>query len=172
MQYLITANVNVAPRMAGIVEGYQPAHPVATVDYYDVEADSWTAAAEAMFAIGNRVACDLHGKEWPSDVRSLSVGDVLYVSRNSDSAVQIVACASVGWVEIDLPADRLQVDLRGTEATSRPAPLKYGRRTYHGPTCEQSYAFGTCFHDSCYEVAASYDRDREQYVQYYPAADD
>lgn len=119
--YLITANVNVAPRAAGMCDGYQPAHPVATVGYYDVEADGFTAAAEAMFAIGNRMAADTEGRTWPSDVRSLSVGDVLYVARNDDSAVQILACARAGWTEVPQPPDRRQVELAGTDATSRPA---------------------------------------------------
>jgi hypothetical protein len=119
VQYLITANVNVAPRMAGMRDGYQPGHPVATVGYYDVEATDFTAAAAQMFHIGNRMAADLEGRTWPADVRSLSVGDVLYVSRNSDSAVQVLAVARAGWDEIAQPADRRQVELAGTDATSR-----------------------------------------------------
>jgi voltage-gated potassium channel Kch len=122
-KYLITANVNIAPRAEGMSYGYQPGHPVATVGYYDVEAADWTLAAEAAYAIGNRMGADTEGQEWPSDVRSLSVGDVLYVSRNSDSAYKILAVARAGWTEIEQPKDHLQVELAGTEATSREKEL-------------------------------------------------
>ena len=117
-RYLVTANVNVAPRMAGMVDGYQPRHPVATVGWYDVWATSFDAAANAMWAIGNRERADLDGQTWPSDVRSLSVGDVLYIA-DPVSAVRILAVARLGWREVPQPPDRLQVELAGTEATSR-----------------------------------------------------
>lgn len=121
MMYLITANVNVAPRMAGMADGYQVGHPVATVGYYDVEAEDFTAAANVMFAIGNREAADTEDQTWPADVRSLSVGDVLYVA-GADETVKILAVARFGWTEIAQPADHRQVELAGTDATSRPRP--------------------------------------------------
>ena len=127
--YLITANVNVAPRHAGMADGYQPTHPVATVGYYDVEAEDFAGAANAMFHIGNRMGADTEGRTWPSDGRSLSVGDVLYVA-DPDSAVQILAVARFGWTEIEQPADRLQVELAGTDATSRPALVELPEPDY------------------------------------------
>ena len=40
-----------------------------------------TTVAEAIWAVGNRVGADVSGVEWPSNVRSLSVGDVMVVGE-------------------------------------------------------------------------------------------
>src|SRR5262245_23552074 len=102
--YLVTANINVADprREIPMLYGYQPHHPVATVGYWDIEADSAVGAAEQLFAIGNRQldgSLDGEPKSWPSDVRSLSVGDVLYLAdgdQHTTYAVHILACAPRG----------------------------------------------------------------------------
>jgi hypothetical protein len=120
--YLITANVNVGYGLRR--RAYAPGDPVATVGYYAVEADGFAAAAEAMFHIGNRMAADTEGQTWPADVRSLSVGDVLYLAEGDEHAttgVKILAVARAGWTEVPQPADHCQVELAGTDATSRPA---------------------------------------------------
>jgi len=123
MRYLVTALVNAEPGMRGMRDGYEPSHKLATVGYFDIETphDDFNEAAEAMFAIGNREGTDLNGQEWPSDVRSLSVGDLLFVSRNSDSVYAVLSVESSGWQARKLPADSRYVPLAGTEATSRKA---------------------------------------------------
>lgn len=122
MKYLVTANVNVAARGLGMAEGYKPGHPVATVGYYDVQADDHEAAANIVWVIGNRMAADDNGQNWPSDVRSMSVGDVLYVA-DEDSKVMIFAVSRFGWTEVEQPTNRCQVELGGQEEhTSRPVP--------------------------------------------------
>lgn len=120
MMYLITANVNVGGGLRR--RAYDPADPVATVGYYDVEADSPQAAAQAAYDIGNRMAADTEGRTWPADVRSLSVGDLLYVA-GADESVTILAVARYGFDEVAQPPNRLQVPLGGQDLhTSRPHP--------------------------------------------------
>lgn len=129
-RYLITANVTVdRPHDRAFTE-YQAGDKVATVGYYTVEADDPFAAAEMMFQIGNRYGhgLELNGQEWPSDVRSLSVGDVLYVAGGTESettSVHILAVASMGYTEVPQPSNACQVRLEGTDATSRPEPISY-----------------------------------------------
>jgi hypothetical protein len=128
MHYLITANVNVARDGAGF-RGYQPHHPVATVGYFDVSAPDAIHAADIMFAIGNREGRDSEGREWPSDVRSLSVGDVLYLAQGDEQktyAVHILAVEPRGWREVPQPPNHCQVALEGTDATSRQPRLAEG----------------------------------------------
>jgi len=123
MQYRVTAYVNVDPDN---FFGYKPQHPIAEVDSFEIKAISPQGAAEGMFTVGNRMGCDIHGKCWPADVRSLSVGDVLKIvtppcDEHPRGATGIYACASVGWEEIPEPPNPI-VELVGTAATSRVAP--------------------------------------------------
>jgi hypothetical protein len=117
MNYLVTANVNAEPNGAGF-RGYQPGHKIATVGWFDVEAGSFEAAAGVMWEIGNREATDTEGQAWPADVRSLSVGDLLFVASNEvidgRSDYRVLAVAGFGWTEVPLPADHLFVPLAAT----------------------------------------------------------
>ncbi|MER7001338.1 hypothetical protein [Streptomyces sp. NPDC000410] len=121
--FTITAHVNVDPLS---FFGYQSGHTVAEVTTTDGTplrmvfttsrvTDSHTAA-EAAFAVGNRQNSDDRGQDWPDDVRSLSVGDVLAVTA-PDGTTTHLTVDSVGFSEILPPAVR--TDLTGTRATSR-----------------------------------------------------
>jgi hypothetical protein len=111
--------------------GYKPRHPIAKVDTFTIEAANPALAAESMFAVGNKeVGPDSAGKNYPRDVRSISVGDVIKLRGplypdNADSpiATWFYAVASVGWTEIPEPANPI-VALEGTRATSRTTPTE------------------------------------------------
>jgi len=136
--YLITANINLAPDGAGF-RGYQPGHPVATVGWYSVEADGFAAAAHVMFAIGNRMGTDKDGQRWPDDVRTLSVGDVLYLAEGNETVttgVRILAVCHLGWTEVPQPSDHCQVPLPG------PPAYDVVERTYSWGTHAQLYRHG------------------------------
>jgi hypothetical protein len=125
MRYLVTANVKITSQF----EPYKPGDKIATVGYFYVEAESFGAAADAMWVVGNKEGADADGERYPADVRSLSVGDVLFIaddggmpgSGKDQADVQILAVARWGWTEIGLPRDGQFVPLAGTDATSRTA---------------------------------------------------
>lgn len=58
----------------------QTGDTLARVDQFSIKADSFAEAGEAVWSIGNRMSSDIHGKCWPCDVRSMSVGDLVRVS--------------------------------------------------------------------------------------------
>lgn len=99
--YLVTPLINIG---ASNFTGFTPEHPLS----YDprlmltVEADDVEAAGSAAFKVGNRMAADANGREWPSDVRSLSVGDVLVIED------RVLAIEPVGFADVDVE----QADLR------------------------------------------------------------
>lgn len=111
--YRVTGFVNTT--MKGFF-GFKSEHPVAEVETYTVEATGPDRAAEALFVIGNRQGTDVEGCGWPSDVRSVSVGDMVRVREGRST--WFYACASFGWVELPEPANPV-VPLAGTIATSR-----------------------------------------------------
>lgn len=121
MQFTVTAYVNVSPDN---FFGLKPRDCVAMVGRYVIKADSPNQAAGGMFfTVGNRTGCDIHGQEWPSDVRSLSVGDLLKVETpvcndHPRGAVTFLAVAAVGWTELPEPT-QTKVPIEGTSATSR-----------------------------------------------------
>lgn len=131
--YRVVAYVNVGPDN---FSGYRPGAPLAEVrpDYLPdaplrptfwlVWATSPERAAERFFAVGNRMEQDAGDRDWPSDVRSLSVGDVLAVkaaAKGLPKALTFYAVERFGWRE--LPSAEVDsspiVELAGTEATSR-----------------------------------------------------
>lgn len=106
--------------------GLRPEHDIALVDTFEIKASGDQEAAGFMWTIGNKMSCDIHGKEWPSDVRSLSVGDVLRVKlgpchQYPEGHISVLGCASFGWDDLgDRLANRV-VPIEGSWATSRPA---------------------------------------------------
>jgi hypothetical protein len=66
----------------GHYDGYREDHIVVSAPDLIFRVDEHTAA-EDMFSIGNRMSTDLDGASWPSDVRSVSVGDVIGVGHQS-----------------------------------------------------------------------------------------
>lgn len=120
MQFNVTAYVNVHPDN---FFGFKPDHPIALVGAFTVKADDTLGAAREMWVIGNRMGCDLSGNTWPTDVRSMSVGDFIKVitppcNDHPSGAVNFYACASIGWDELLEPTNPI-VSIEGTRATSR-----------------------------------------------------
>lgn len=95
----------------------QPRDRIAYVGLFHFLADDALEAAERMFEIGNTGATDTELHEWPSDVRSMSVGDLVCVTDEVGRKT-FLACESLGWRDIVEPSNRI-VPLAGTIATSR-----------------------------------------------------
>ena len=119
--YTVTVYVNTADHS---FTGYKPADPMAEVTQPDGTPFPLTftapttveAAADAAFAVGNRVGRDDNGTTWPSDVRSVSVGDVVAVSA-PDATVTHLSVDSLGFTVVDPPTNLVPIE--GTRATSR-----------------------------------------------------
>ena len=123
-RYTVLVYVNVGEHS---FHGYTPRAPLAEVGAFSVEAPDPHAAAEVMFAVGNKeVGPDADGTPYPLDVRSISVGDLIRVDETRERLFQpaqrvwFYACAGVGWTEIPEPTNPI-VELAGSIATSRPA---------------------------------------------------
>ena len=118
--FIVTAYVKVGGEMFG---PFQAGDPVAEVGEWRVLADSAEKAAEKMWVVGNREGEDALGRTWPSDVRSLSVGDVLHVHDILRGRITWFAVQPLGWREIEGREIGLfnLVDLVGSSATSRKA---------------------------------------------------
>lgn len=125
--YLVQAYLNVEEdadgRWAAAWRGYDPADRIATDEdlLFEVRAETPHGAAERVFVIGNREGEDENGRRWPSDVRSLSVGDALRVSDNDRDDETAWTCQPVGWEERPDGLPNRRVPLAGTNATSRRA---------------------------------------------------
>jgi hypothetical protein len=65
-----------------------------------VDADSLEGAAEKAFAVGNRQGVDAEGNSWPSNVRSISSGDVVTITADDTPSALSYACGSFGWRSI------------------------------------------------------------------------
>lgn len=119
-RYRVTIYVNVGEDN---FFGYTARAPLAKVDTFVVESSDPYAAAEAAYSVGNKEAGpDADGKEYPRDVRSVSVGDLLAIhpSESGDEGKFFLAVASAGFTAVLEPANTL-VALAGSTATSRPA---------------------------------------------------
>lgn len=130
--YHVIAAVNTAP---GHYDGYTPGDPLAPVTarahayrpiVFAINADNTQAVLDEMWVLGNRVRDDVQGRCWPTDVRSLSTGDVLVVYPpgypQAGGPAQVFAVAPVGFAAIPAPRPSAWVRLEGSSATSRPAP--------------------------------------------------
>lgn len=73
-----------------------------------VEADSPGVAADAAYTIGNRMGADKDGKTWSPSVRSVSVGDVIFVRASGSDTFDGFAVAGIGFepYEMDWSAIR------------------------------------------------------------------
>src|SRR5664279_1432002 len=129
--YRIIAAVNTA---SGHYDGYLPGDRIAAVTsrrgavgpiVFAIDADDAAAALEAMWVIGNRVTDDRGGRCWPSDVRSLSTGDVLAVFAPGypleTQHVDTHAVAPTGFDPVPAPDPSAWVPLDGCTARYRPA---------------------------------------------------
>lgn len=115
MRYVVQVYMNTRDDGENFLHGYTPGDPMATADDLRlvVEAESMMHACEAVFTVGNRMDADAEGRTWPSDVRSVSVGDVVTFPDGPS-----FHCKSVGWAESSFRGMRV-VPLAGTRATSR-----------------------------------------------------
>ncbi|WP_326581629.1 hypothetical protein OIE69_44415 (plasmid) [Actinacidiphila glaucinigra] len=122
--YAVTVYLNTAEHHYS--NGYRPGDPVAHVTRPDGTPLTLTFtvlsvddAADAAWVVGNRQGRDDTGQDWPSDVRSVSVGDVLAVTAPRGDAVTYLAVASADFTPVGPPATIVPIE--GTDATSRPA---------------------------------------------------
>ena len=72
---------------------------LAETSSFVVDTFNATVAREKIFEIGNRLANDLNGKGWSSDVRSMSVGDVVILHENMGRGCYF-ACDKDGWRDV------------------------------------------------------------------------
>jgi hypothetical protein len=61
-----------------------------------IEGDTPEQVAEATWFVGNRMGPDANGREWPSDVRSMCVGDVVFMVPETGS-VRRLQVRGAGW---------------------------------------------------------------------------
>ena len=76
---------------------------------------------QQVFDVGNHAGADVNGVTWPSDVRAVSVGDVIHIT-SPDAPTDTgrwLAVASRGFTRITPPGNVRPID--GSDATSRPA---------------------------------------------------
>lgn len=114
----VTVYVNVSDDPMFFMHGLRPGDPIAEVDtfQFEIRDDSPVTAANYMWAVGNKEGQDGAGKDYPRDIRSLSVGDMLKVVI--DRRQTFLAVASIGWRYLAEPGNKV-VPLEGTSATSR-----------------------------------------------------
>ena len=120
-KYTIQVLLNVAERPGVMLDGWQQGDEIATYDHdLLVIAGDPYAAAEKVFAIGNRQGEDMTGRIWASDIRSLSVGDVLLITDAEHGETKALSVEGLGWEQIeDYTVLGPFVNIRGTSATSR-----------------------------------------------------
>ncbi len=114
--YTVTVYVNVDPDFH--FQELRPTDQIALVGEFTVLAADPQGAANAMWPVGNKMERDSKGNDYPRDVRSLSVGDLLSIRDGREQTHYAVA--SFGWTVIPEPANPI-VALAGTGATSRKA---------------------------------------------------
>jgi hypothetical protein len=112
-------------------DGYQPEHQLATdADLvFCLKGHDSTQAANELWVVGNRMGCDLDGKTWPTDVRSLSKGDVIKLTvpgmpmDSPEYRGVLLTIDRVGFTAIAGLIDTAIVPLAGQDrVTSRPTP--------------------------------------------------
>ncbi|MFD8670740.1 hypothetical protein ACFV1U_35875 [Streptomyces microflavus] len=106
--------------------GYQPGHPLAAatrpdgsplrlVFHTSTRIRTHEAAASAAFDVGNHARADDHGQTWPSDIRPVSVGDVIKVT-SPDHWILHLSVDPTGFTPVPEPATLTA--LTGSRATS------------------------------------------------------
>ncbi|MFE7531144.1 hypothetical protein ACFU7Y_36360 [Kitasatospora sp. NPDC057542] len=128
-QYRVAVLLNVALGPEGRMvnfDGFQDGHELAVASPAEgsplliltVTAQDLLSAAGRAFDIGNRQDTDDKGVEWPCDLRSVSVGDVVHITSPSGHWYYL-AVARRGFTHIDPPLRKSIVALVGSSATSR-----------------------------------------------------
>jgi hypothetical protein len=97
MRYVAYAYENVGPTA---MMSLAPNDPVEFIGRFEVEAPSVPEALERVWYVGNKMGPDALGKEWPSDHRSMCVGDVVTIRESGggfDPPCGRYVAAAVGW---------------------------------------------------------------------------
>ncbi|HEY2261236.1 MAG TPA: hypothetical protein VGI96_01275 [Streptosporangiaceae bacterium] len=109
-------------RPAGMLDGYQPGHPMVRVFTYqaDPAGQSPEAIAEQAFAIGNGHPADTAGQElsrryYQRQLRSLSVGDVVTIGEAP------LAVARAGWTRLRGALTEARAHQHGTHPLPEPS---------------------------------------------------
>lgn len=124
--YKVQALVNVGPN---VFHEYRREDPLAWVTdratdepiTFILTASDALGAAEGMYVVGNKMAGDHNGLRWPSDIRSLSISDVVVVQR-IDGTDRLVAACGEGWDTIAVDTTDVPnpiVPIEGSQGTSR-----------------------------------------------------
>lgn len=79
-----------------------------------VEADSVDEALEKVWVVGNRMGPDADGNSWPSECRSMCMGDVVFIGAIGSGLAEFWSCEAFGWKPVD--GDK---DIFGGEVSSR-----------------------------------------------------
>jgi hypothetical protein len=84
------------------LKGWTPGVPLAgdIRTHVEVEAQTWEEALEKVWEVGNRMGSDHPGRTWSSDVRSVSIGDVVVLVLPETSEFRAFAVRSLGWEEV------------------------------------------------------------------------
>jgi hypothetical protein len=113
-----TLDVTIYVKVGGELFGsYGQGDDLAEVGTFAVEvpldsAKPFLAAAEAAFVLGQKMGTDAKGRDYPRDVRSVSKGDVIRVTRQ-DEYLGHFAVESFGFQQIPHPTRRQFVPLAG-----------------------------------------------------------
>ena len=117
--YVVSTLINLTNRFSNAVPERDMFVRLPEACNFQLEADNAEAVLEKAFELGNRQSVDHHGKSWPSNVRSLSTGDIVRVHGNGPA--RLFAVERTGWREVtdllgeihvveDLKATRLLAD--------------------------------------------------------------
>lgn len=74
-----------------------------------------------MFAVSNKIGCDIGGQQWPTDVHSMSVWDLIAVRHQGK--VTVPSCDWTEWTEIPEPTNPI-VESAGTAAHDGQYPIR------------------------------------------------
>lgn len=120
MRYTAQVYLNVRADGLFFLHGYQGGDPMGTATDLTlvVEGETWQHAAERAWVIANREGADALGHTWPTDVRSMSMGDVAQLTpAGANPVTRWAAVAVMGFTPVGQPTN--VVPLEGTTATSR-----------------------------------------------------
>jgi len=86
-----------------------------------LSAQSPNVVPQQVYDVGNHAGADVNGVTWPSDVRAVSVGDVIHITSPDipTDPGRWLAVASRGFTRITPPGNVRPIG--GSDATSRPA---------------------------------------------------
>ncbi|MER5615941.1 hypothetical protein [Streptomyces sp. NPDC002215] len=125
--FTATVFMNTARRHS--FDDYQPGHPLAEATRPDgsplrlvfhtsdrITDHEAAAAADAAFAVGNRQRPDDNGQTWPTDIRFVSVGDVIKVT-GPDHWIVYLSVDHLSFSAVPEPTNL--TGLAGTRATNR-----------------------------------------------------